>query len=112
MLTNDNRLPPSSHEESEDENLFFALKPRQRKAKESRRWESLLKIDIPEFFGGLQPEEFLNWVAAVEEVLDFKEDPKNNCVPFVATQLRGRVVTWWQQMKQTWERQGKSRIAT
>jgi hypothetical protein len=30
------------------------------------------KLDIPEFNRGLQPEEFLDWKATIEEVLDFK----------------------------------------
>jgi hypothetical protein len=34
--------------------------------------ESGFKLNIPEFNGGLQPEEFLDWIAAVEEVLEFK----------------------------------------
>jgi hypothetical protein len=36
------------------------------------RWEFGFKLDIPEFNGGLQPEEFLDWIAAVEEVFDFE----------------------------------------
>jgi len=36
------------------------------------RWESRFKLDIPEIQGCLQSEEFLDWVATVEEVLDFK----------------------------------------
>ena len=41
------------------------------------RWDARLKIDIPEFQGSVQPEEFLDWIYAVEEVLDFKEVPEN-----------------------------------
>jgi hypothetical protein len=33
--------------------------------------------NIPEFQGILQPKEFLDWVAAVGEVLDFKEVPND-----------------------------------
>ena len=39
----------------------------------SNKWESGFKLDIPEFKGCLQPEEFLDWIAAVEEILEFKE---------------------------------------
>jgi hypothetical protein len=39
------------------------------------RWEVGFKLDILEFQGCLQPEEFIDWVAVVEEVLDFKEVP-------------------------------------
>ena len=62
---------------------------------ESRRWENGLKIDIPEFQGGLTAEEFLDWVAAVEEILDFKEVPDSKRIPLVATRFRGRAVAWW-----------------
>ena len=34
----------------------------------SNRWESGFKLDIPEFKGCLQPKEFLDWVAAIEEI--------------------------------------------
>ncbi|PKI76682.1 hypothetical protein CRG98_002991 [Punica granatum] len=37
-----------------------------------RPWETGLRTDIPEFQRGLQPEEFLDWLATVEEVLEFK----------------------------------------
>ncbi|GLT53125.1 hypothetical protein SLA2020_264170 [Shorea laevis] len=37
------------------------------------RWESKFKIDKLKFQSCLQLEEFLDWVATVEEVLDFKE---------------------------------------
>jgi hypothetical protein len=45
------------------------------------------KLDIPEFQGDLQPEEFMDQVAAVREVLDFKEVPEDRQVSLVATKL-------------------------
>jgi hypothetical protein len=44
---------------------------------QANRWESGFKLDILEFNRGLQPEELLDWIAAIEEVLDFKEVPKD-----------------------------------
>jgi hypothetical protein len=41
----------------------------------ANQWEASFKLDILEFQGCLQPEEFIDWVAVVEEVLDFKEVP-------------------------------------
>jgi hypothetical protein len=38
----------------------------------ANQWEFDFKLNIPKFQGGLQPEEFLDWVAAIEEILDFK----------------------------------------
>ena len=37
----------------------------------ANRWESGFKLDIPKFSGGLEADEFLDWVAVVEEILDF-----------------------------------------
>ena len=69
---------------------------RQRDAMEEdcRRWEMGMRTEIPEFHGSLQPEEFLNWLDTVEEILEFKGVLKNKRVPLVATRLRGRAATW------------------
>ena len=91
--------PPNAEEESSDEeNPFAPFQPQHRRAgfDETRRWESGLKIDILEFHGGLQPEEFFDWVNAVEEVLEFKQVPEDRRVSLIATRLRGRAGAWWQ----------------
>ena len=62
----------------------------------ANRWESGFKLEIPEFLGGMQPEEFLDWVAAVEEILEFKRVPDDRRVSLVATKFRGRAAAWWQ----------------
>jgi hypothetical protein len=54
---------------------------------QANRWESGFKLNIPEFNGGLQPEEFLDWIAAVEEVLDFKGVPEDRRVSLVVTKF-------------------------
>ena len=76
----------------------------------SNRWEAGLKIDIPEFHGGLKAEDFLDWLFAVEEVLEFKEVPENKRVSLVATRFRGRAAAWWQQLKVNRARLGKRKI--
>jgi hypothetical protein len=78
----------------------------------ANRWESGFKLDIPEFSEGMQPEEFLDWVAAMEEILEFKEVPDDKRVPLVATKFRGRAAAWWQQLKQTRMREGKAKITS
>jgi hypothetical protein len=45
------------------------------------------KLNIPEFHGDLQPEEFMDRVAAIGEVLDFKEVFEDQRVSLVATKL-------------------------
>ena len=77
-----------------------------------RPWESGLRIALPEFQGGLTPEEFLDWVAAMDEVLEFKLVPEDKRVSLVATRFRGRAAAWWQQLKQTRLRQGNDKISS
>lgn len=44
---------------------------------EDRRWESGFKLDIPEFHGGVKGEKLLDWLVAVDEILEFKEVPED-----------------------------------
>jgi hypothetical protein len=45
------------------------------------------KLDIPEFQGDLQPEEFMDRVTAIGEVFNFKEVLEDRQVSLVATRL-------------------------
>ena len=47
-----------------------------------------MRTEIPEFHGNLQVEEFLDWLATVEEIFEFKGVPENKRVSLVATRLR------------------------
>ena len=38
---------------------------------------------VLEFQGSLQPEEFIDWLCTIEEVIEFKEVPKEIKVPLV-----------------------------
>ncbi|GKB12789.1 putative reverse transcriptase domain-containing protein [Tanacetum coccineum] len=49
-------------------------------------------------------------VRETTKVFEFKEVPENKRVSLIATKLCGRASTWWQQLKLTRERVGKSRI--
>jgi hypothetical protein len=51
------------------------------------RWVDGFTLNILEFQGDLQPKKLMDWVAAVREVLDFKEVPKDRRVSLVATKL-------------------------
>ena len=77
--------------EDEMENSFAKHRRRRQKplvSYNSNRWKFGFKLDIPEFKGCLQPEEFLDWVAAVEESLEFKEVSQDKRVSLVATKFR------------------------
>ena len=75
-------------------------------------WESGMHTEVHEFQGSLQLEEFIDWLCTVEEVMEFKRVPEEMKVPLIATRLRGRATTWWQQFKMTRSLLGKSKVTT
>jgi hypothetical protein len=76
----------------------------------ANQWGNGFKLNILEFQGDLQVEEFLDWVLAVEEVFEFNRVPNERRVSLVVHTFRGRVVAWWQQLKQSRVRQGQLKI--
>ncbi|GKC77928.1 putative nucleotidyltransferase, ribonuclease H, partial [Tanacetum coccineum] len=88
-------------------------RPRRNQRKDNRRWESGMRVNIPDFARDtLSPEGFIDWLVAVEEVFEFKEVPENKRVSLIATKLHGRASAWWQQLKLTRKRVGKPRITS
>ncbi|PKI66258.1 hypothetical protein CRG98_013339 [Punica granatum] len=77
-----------------------------------RCWESWMRTEIPKFHGKLKSEQFLDWLATVERILEFKGLPEDKHIPLVATRLRDRATAWWQQVKLTRNRLGKPKIKT
>ncbi|KAK9133615.1 hypothetical protein Scep_013143 [Stephania cephalantha] len=71
-----------------------------------------MKTEVPEFHGTLQQEEFLDWMASVEEVLEFKGVPEDKRVQLVVTRFRNRATAWWQQQKLMRNRNGKAKITS
>ncbi|CAI0404653.1 unnamed protein product [Linum tenue] len=76
----------------------------------NHRWEQGFRVEIPQFDGNMKPEEVINWLSQVEEILDFKEVPDDRRVSLVTIRLHGRGQAWWQQLKLTRTRQGKAKI--
>lgn len=117
------RAEQSDEEDEEDDvanNNPFAERGEQRQLQgvivaprgDDNRWESGFRVDLPEFSGSLQPDELLDWISSVEEILEFKRVPDNMCVALVATRFKGRASAWWQQVKEQRARAGKERIQT
>ncbi|GJW39249.1 putative reverse transcriptase domain-containing protein [Tanacetum coccineum] len=91
------------------------LNPRRRGDRNGRRSkgeesENPMKVNIPDFDGNtLNPEGFIDWLVAIEEVFEFKEVAENKRVSLTATKLRGRASAWWKQLNLTRERVGNPR---
>ncbi|KAI3526019.1 hypothetical protein L1887_05170 [Cichorium endivia] len=126
-LMNRGRQGPQTHSQMDDDDLENPFgdnddssfegnlegRRRNERGVDNRRWEAGMRVDIPEFDGvSLNPEGFIDWLATVEEVFEFKEVPENKRVSLIATRLRGRASAWWQQLKLTRDRLGKSKILT
>ncbi|KAG2254373.1 hypothetical protein Bca52824_084509 [Brassica carinata] len=73
-------------------------------------WETGFKIEIPEFHGGPRGETLLDWIATVDELLEYKQVPEERRVPFVAMRFRGQASSWRKQVKATRQRTGKPPI--
>ena len=79
---------------------------------EERRWDMGFRVEIPEFNGNLNTEEFLDWLSSIEEILEYKRVPGDQCVPLIASRFKNRAMAWWQQIKESRRRAGKPRIET
>ncbi|GJS98235.1 hypothetical protein Tco_0819405 [Tanacetum coccineum] len=64
-------------------------RPRKNQREDNRRWESRMRVNIPDFSGDtLSPEGFIDWLVTVEEVFKFKEVSENKRVSLITTKLR------------------------
>ncbi|PKI74302.1 hypothetical protein CRG98_005305 [Punica granatum] len=71
-----------------------------------------VKVDIPDFEGQMHPEDFIDWLATVERVFDFKNIFEEKKVKLVAIKLKKHASVWWENLKRRREREGKRRIVT
>ena len=70
------------------------------------------KVEIPEFEGKLDPDEFIEWLQTVERVFEFKEIPEDKKVKLVALRLRKYASLWWTNLNAKRTRERKSKIST
>lgn len=71
-----------------------------------------VRVEIPEFMGTSQPDDFIDWISTVERVFDLKDIPENLKVKVVAIKLRKYASLWWDHIKTKRRQQGKSRVET
>lgn len=76
------------------------------------RWKSSFKLEIPEFKGFAVPEDLLDWLVTVEEIMELKNIPMDLCVPLIAIRFRDRAAAWWSQSKTTHAHLGKTKITS
>ncbi|KAJ0491866.1 putative retrotransposon gag domain-containing protein [Helianthus annuus] len=69
-----------------------------------------IKVDIPEYDGKLDPDEFVEWIHTVERVFDYKQTSEEHKVKIVALKLRKYASTWWSNVCSKRERAGKDKI--
>lgn len=71
-----------------------------------------IKVDILDFEGKLQPNEFVDWLQTVERVFEYKEVLEEQKVKTVAVKLKKHASVWWESLKRKREREGKRKIKT
>ncbi|GKB62578.1 putative gag-pol polyprotein [Tanacetum coccineum] len=69
-----------------------------------------IKVEIPEYDGKLDPDEFVEWLRTVECAFDYKATTEENKVKIVAMKLRKYASTWWANTCTKRERMGKSKV--
>ena len=69
-----------------------------------------MRIDLPEFDGKSQPDDFIDWLHTVERVFDVKTLTDAQKVKLVALKLRKHASIWWQHMRNRRAREGKAKI--
>jgi len=85
----DEREPQSGGSSSEGDS--------RRHPRRGRRHPSNLndfKVDIPEFEGKLDPDDFLEWMQTIERIFEYKEIPEDKKVKLVALKL-GKYASLW-----------------
>ncbi|KAE8676344.1 putative CCCH-type zinc finger family protein [Hibiscus syriacus] len=83
---------------------------REHRGREERHGDLGFRVDLPEFFGTLQAEGFVDWINEVERIFEYKEVPDRVKVKLIAIKLKGRASAWWEQLRRSREKQGKAKI--
>ncbi|XP_039118780.1 uncharacterized protein LOC120254819 [Dioscorea cayenensis subsp. rotundata] len=100
---------------SEDQNPFYSSSSSREgnspsnchQTRAVRRQEFDVKVDIPEFEGRMQPDEFVDCLHTVERVFDFKDVSDDRKVKLAALKLRKYVGLWWENLKRKRVREGR-----
>ena len=78
----------------------------------NQNWGSRFEIELLEFDGSLDREEFVDWLSQVKEIFACYDIPESKKVKLVTTNLRGKARSWWEQLKIQRLREEKTKIQT
>jgi len=68
------------------------------------------KVEIPEFEGQLNSNDFVDWLSTVERVFEYKDIPDDKKVKLVALKLCRYASIWWNYALSKRARKGKGKI--
>jgi len=69
-----------------------------------------IKVDIPDFYGSLNPEDLLDWLRSIERIFEFKEYPDRKCFKVAIMKFKGYASLWYENLKNQRNREGKEPI--
>ena len=77
-----------------------------------RNQDEDIRVDIPEFNGKLNPEEYLEWLNAVERMFELKAWDEFKQYKMVILKLKSFASTWFESLQSSRVRGGKGKIRT
>ncbi|KAF8021452.1 hypothetical protein BT93_G1786 [Corymbia citriodora subsp. variegata] len=69
-----------------------------------------VKVEVPEFEGSLNPDDFIDWLHAVERVFEFKSYSDEKKCKVAVLKFKKYASLWWENQKNQRIREGKSRV--
>jgi len=70
------------------------------------------RIEILEFEGKIDPDEFVEWLNTVERIFEYKDILEDKKVKLLAVRLRKYASLWWSNLCPKWVRNRKVKIKT